>query len=124
MVRAWAVLVLTLALAVAACSAFVPGLEPECDIAQFNAPPTLTCEAAVSAALDSLSSHPPVTAVEFVYGSICPPNARCMPPDGSAGTVIVTFGDASQQSVFVFLEGGRLVVEPPVPYPPESLTLH
>ena len=83
----------------------------------------MTCEAAVSAALDSLSSHPPVTAVDFVYGSICPLNARCMPPDGSAGTVIVTFGDTTQQSVYVRLEAGQLVVEPPLPYPPESFTL-
>jgi hypothetical protein len=115
--------VLLMAVALAACSAFVPAPQPECDASQFQAPPMLTCEVAVNAALDSLSSHPPVTAVEFVYGSICPPNARCMPPDGNAGTVIVTFGDASQQSVYVHLDGGRLVVDPPVTYPPEAITL-
>jgi hypothetical protein len=46
-----------------------------------------------------------------------------MAPDGSAGTVIVSFGDATQQSVYVRLEAGQLVVDPPVPYPPEPLTL-
>lgn len=116
-------IVLAMALALAACGAFVPPPAPTCDTAQFAHPATLTCEVAVDAALDSLSSHPPLTAVEFVYGSICPPNARCMPPDGNAGTVIVTFGDASQQSVYVHLDGGRLVVDPPVPYPPEAITL-
>jgi hypothetical protein len=121
MVGPWAVLVA--AVAIAGCSALVPSPEPECDSTQFDPPPALSCEVAVDAALDSLSSHPPVTAAAFVYGSICPPNARCMPRDGSAGTVIITFGDASQQSVYVRLEGGRLVVEAPAPYPPEPLTL-
>lgn len=121
MVCPWAVLVLTVA--VAACSAFVPGPEPKCDTSQFNAPPPLTCQVAVDAALEALPDGRPITAVEFVYGSICPPNARCMPPDGSAGTVIVTFGDTTQQSVYVRLEAGQLVVEPPEPYPPESFTL-
>jgi hypothetical protein len=102
----------------AACSAFVPPPAPDCDTAQFAPPAALSCQAAVDGALDSLPSHGPITALQFLYGSLCPPNARCAPPEGDAGTVIVTFGDRTQQSVYVRLEGGRLVTEPPVPYPP------
>lgn len=109
---------LAMAVALAACSAFVPPPPPECDTARFDPPPTLTCEAAVTAALDSLPSHGPIAALQFLSGSLCPPNARCMPPDGSAGTVIITYGHGAQQSVYVRLEGGRLVIEAAAPYPP------
>jgi hypothetical protein len=109
---------LAMAVALAACSAFAPPPAPECDTARFDPPPTLTCEVAVDAALDLLPSHGPIAALQFLYGSLCPPNARCMAPDGSAGTVIITFGDGSQQSVYVALQSGRLVTEAPAPYPP------
>ena len=106
------------ALVLAACSGFVPPPAPDCQTVQLDSPPALTCEAAVEAAIDSLAPHGPITALQFQYGSLCPPNARCMAPDGSAGTVIVTFGDGSQQSVYVGLEGGQLVTQSPAPYPP------
>jgi len=106
------------ALALAACSAFVPPPEPACDPTELGHAPALSCATAVEAALDALPSHGPIAGIVFQYGSICPPNARCMPPDGSTGTVIVTFGDGTHQSVYVRLEGGRLIADPPEPYPP------
>jgi hypothetical protein len=109
---------LVMAVWLAACSAFVPQPRPTCDPTQLGGAPTLTCEAAVSAAVASLPSHGPITALDFMYGSLCPPNARCMPPPGDAGTVIVTFGDGTRRSVYVWLEGGQLRTDPPTAYPP------
>ncbi len=109
------------AVALAGCSLFAVSPRAECDDpGQFQPPPTLSCDAAVDAALESLSSHPPITALQFVYGVICPANARCGPRAGNDGTVIITFGDGAQQSVVVWLDGTRMTVEEPQPYPPPS----
>jgi len=116
-----AVSFLLVAVLVGGCSLFEVRPPVECDDTQFRPPPTLSCDVAVDAALGSLSSHPPITALAFVYGDVCPPNARCLAPSGSYGTLIITFGDGSQQSVHVGLDGTRMTVEEPRPYPPPAI---
>lgn len=118
--RAFAGSVVAVAL-LSGCGLFVPQLYPTCDAASFEGEPALSCEAAVAAALDALPSHGPVSEAEFIYGSLCPPNARCMPPDGSAGTVIFTFSDGRQLSVYVRLDGARIAAQEAEVYPPPWL---
>ena len=96
---------------------------PDCDAARFEPPPQLSCEAAVQAAADSLAASSKITAVSFQYGSLCPPNARCLAAMGNAGTVIVTFADASQVFVFVHIDAGQLVVDEAKAYPPPGWDL-
>jgi hypothetical protein len=96
---------------------------PECEAMEFQAEPVLSCEAAVDAAVESLTSSPAIQALSFQYGSLCPPNARCAGPTGNAGTVIITFVDATQVSVYVSADAGQLAVEPPQPYPPSGWEL-
>lgn len=111
--------------ALAACSMLVGDARlpsPECDTTQFGQAPILTCKTAVEAAVESLTSRPAVQALSFQYGSLCPPNARCAPPNGDAGTVIITFADATQVSVYVSVNG-ELTVEPPQEYPPPGWEL-
>jgi hypothetical protein len=109
---------LWVAVLVSGCSLFEVRPKAECDDTQFQQPATLSCDAAVDAALESLSSHAPIKAAQFVYGLVRP---RCrLPTSGEAGTVIITFGNGSQQSVFVWLDGTRLAVDKPSPYPPTA----
>jgi hypothetical protein len=103
------------------CSAFVPPLYPTCKATSFDPEPALDCEAAVTSAADALPGHGPITEAEFMHGGLCPPNARCMPPDGTAGTVIFTFSDGRQLSVYVHLDGSRIVADEAEVYPPPWL---
>jgi hypothetical protein len=64
-----------------------------------------------------------VTELSFQYGRLCPPGARCALSAGNAGTVIITFADTSQVSVYVSLDGGALLVEAAQAYPPPEWDL-
>jgi hypothetical protein len=97
-----------------------PAPAPICEEMELAGQPVLTCEEAVAAAVGSLVSHPTITELRFTYGSLCPPNARCIAPDGTAGTVIVSFANDTQVSIYVSIAGGELVVDPPQPYPPPT----
>ena len=113
-------------IALAGCGILLGGPQlpsPECEAAEFGQAPILTCETAVEAAVESLTSSPAIQALAFQYGSICPPNARCAGPTGNAGTVIITFVDATQVSIYVSVEAGQLTVEPPQAYPPPGMEL-
>lgn len=96
---------------------------PDCAETRFEPTPGLSCEVAVRAAVDSLASSSPITALSFRYGSLCPPNARCLAKSGNAGTVIVTFADASQVSVFGFLDAGQPHAKAAQAYPPADWDL-
>jgi hypothetical protein len=97
---------------------------PTCDPTEFGQPPALTCEVAVRAAVAALpEQHRRIVAVEFRYGGLCPPNARCLFTGSDHGTVIVTFAGGQQISIQVAVQEGRLVTEPPAEYPPPGWEL-
>ena len=110
----------------AACSLLLDDQlpSPQCNTEGFEPAPTLTCEAAVQAAVDSLDSSHSVTELTFQYGGLCPPGARCALSAGNAGTVIITFEDTGPVSVLVSIgANGQLVVDAPHPYPPPDWDL-
>jgi hypothetical protein len=112
--------------ALVACSMLVgdPQLpSPDCSAAEGHPEPILSCEVAVQAAVESLTSSPRIQALSFQFGGLCPPNARCAFPTGNAGTVIITFADATQVSVYISVDAGQLTVEPPQAYPPPGMEL-
>jgi len=84
-----------------------------CDDGRIEPPARLTCEAAITSAM--AGSNPPQAVVEinFRYGTLCPPNARCMAPDGSHGVVLVELVDRSCMSSVVHVtDTGTVVAEP------------
>ena len=93
--------------------------EVVCDSSQWQPPPTLTCPAAIAAAISALGpAHPPILRATFRWGGLCPPGAPCAPSTGDDGVVI--FDLASGPPVFVYVNtatGGAAAASSPAPYP-------
>jgi hypothetical protein len=94
-----------LAVAIGACAISAP---VTCPLETFDPPAPLTCEAAVDAARQQLASVSGVTGLRFEY-SRCPPNARCVFPDGATGNVIATLSDGRELGLFVGIDPDGLV---------------
>jgi len=106
------VILLGLLPALSACATLAP---VTCGGAEMDPPPRLTCDVALDAAREKLASVAGITALRFEY-AICPPNARCMWPNGDVGTVTATLagGDAVQALVHIDPEG---IVQAGTPQP-------
>jgi len=111
-------LLLVATLLLAACGEQLP--KPECDPAQ-TPESVLTCDEAVRAAVGALpNGHPPITRIQFGYGSVTPTYFVGNYPAGDEptyGYVVFTWADASRRQ-YVGLEvyHGQLTVGKPAPY--------
>lgn len=83
----------------------------ECDNAQIDPPPVLTCEAAVEAAIRQVGDPGAVDVATFHYGRPCAPNERCAPMTTQAGYVVIQLRDG--QCAFVSLLVGPELSNPP-----------
>jgi len=101
-----------------ACSGQLP--KPECDPAE-TSDSVLRCNEAVSAALRALpESHPPITRIQFGFGSVTPWRGPFPYPSGEQpvfGYVVFTWADGSRrQYVELTMRQGALTAGKPTPY--------
>ncbi|TMB83523.1 MAG: hypothetical protein E6J39_06335 [Chloroflexi bacterium] len=101
-----------------ACSGQLP--KPECDPAETR-DSVLRCNEAVNAAFRALPhSHPPITRIQFGYGSVTPWRGAIPYPSGDQpvyGYVVFTWGDGSRrQYVDLTVWRGALTVGTLTPY--------
>jgi hypothetical protein len=93
-------------LLVGGCTIFTSA---ECDLAQFDPAPRLTCDAALAAARGKLAGVSGVTGLRMQYGLPCPPNARCMAPSGDEATVYATLAAGGEVIVIVTIDATGVV---------------
>jgi len=102
------------AMNLAACGALAPAT---CDAGAFVGGPELSCDQAIAAARAQYAATPGITELVVEHGSICPPNARCM-PTGYIATVYAILEDGSELYVTVSIgPNGGVVADPPKPVP-------
>ena len=111
-------LLLVATLFLAACGQQLP--KPECDPAQ-TSESRLSCGEAVRAALGALpNGHPPITRIQFGYGSLTPSFFVGSYPAGDQptyGYVVFTWANGSRrQYVCLAVYHGQLTVGEPTPY--------
>ena len=107
-------LVAALLVVVSGCASVVPAT---CEEPDFDPPAQLGCDAAIGAARTAFAGVSGIVGLRVEYFNICPPNARCVAPDGSSAAVVATLGDRSELFVRVYLdEGGMVQADPPQPY--------
>ena len=111
-------LLLVATLFLAGCGQPLP--KPECDPAQ-TPDSVLTCDEAVRAALGALpNGHPPITRIQFGYGSLTGSSFLGSYPAGDQptyGVVVFTWADGSRrQYVGLTVYHGQLTVGEPAPY--------
>jgi len=114
----------SLAIALVACA---PSADPpraqtpevDCDPAQIEPAPRLSCDNAVLAAL-AVTGTAGVRRVSFRYGTPCPPNARCVAPTGDEGYVVIALIDGRCGVVTTALEGGTVRTSALGSWPPPA----
>lgn len=99
----------------AACGALAPAT---CDAGGFVGNPELSCDQAIAAARVQYAATPGIIELVVQYGTLCPPNARCVPPAGDIATVIAILEDGSELYVTVRIgPDGAVSADPPQPVP-------
>lgn len=102
-------------LALAACSSLAPAT---CSTEGWDPQPALTCDAAIAAARTQLATTAGVSSLRVEFGGICPPNARCAPPEGTTAAVIATLANGAEVYILVSIgEDGQVRAEAPAPMP-------
>lgn len=92
------------------CASLAPAT---CDPPEFDPPGRLRCDVVVAAAREQMADVAGVSRLEVLWGG-CPPNARCVAPDGNMARVIGTIAEGRQVVVFVFIDaGGVIQADPP-----------
>lgn len=119
-----------LAIAVSACTATPPpSISPvvvirQCDAGSFDPPATLTCDAAIDAALNSMApTGSPVVSAGFRWALPCSPMGAPCPfaGQGDRGFVVVTTAIGERGLIRVQrLSTGTISAAPPEPYTPPT----
>ena len=103
------------AMILAACGTLAPAT---CDSSGFIEGPELSCDLAIAAARVQYATTVGITELVVEHGTLCPPNARCVPPSGDIATVYAILEDGSELYVTVSIgPDGSVVADPPEPVP-------
>ena len=97
----------------------VAAREITCETATWQPTASLTCGAAIAAAIAVLpDGHAAILREAFHWGILCPPGVPCAPPHGERGYVVVDFVDGPSRVIYIKAEpDGTVSADSPAPLP-------